>query len=490
MKVDLAFQLFGDQVIKGIFLHKEKINSVYRTVQPTEEFLLRFNRLIRVMTSRTSDTALRPKRGNQQFLEEFLNHLDAWEECTKTIGVKRVKQKLKLAHEVSGDADIFDATAVELAPSRPSQRIRTTAKCHQHPLKRFSGKTRQAACDNDHPHMPTFLQLYRMLSAYSLLAPPLFENREVIGEKPALGLSKFHKTFQKADSDSWHLEQLKANGPSGAKCVHEAIVEELKRKLDLQQKQTKKLEKQLEAVLGNKLPHLAPDQAMNAGHPDPRGNRWSDKTVQKALHVALEGDSVDGTFLKHLVFQAIKKSEAAGCHVDAVISDMGSGNKALWKCCGISATRAAEPVLTATGSATSLPMLPPVLKNVRGHLVKGQTISLSKETVDKYKLPTEKVSVEHIKRLVEEDQKRDLKLAPHLKAAYLELNHFDKMSVSSAVVVLNHSVGAAMQVLVKMELLPVDAVTTALVYADDVPLHWHGNEPIQGDLAQRSCSVS
>lgn len=78
--------------------------------------------------------------------------------------------------------------------------------------------------------------------------------------------------------------------------------------------------------------------------------------------------------------------------------------------------------------------------------------------------------MEHIKRLVEEDEKHDLKLAPHLKAAYLEPNHFDKMSVSSAVAVLNHSVGAAMRVLVRMGLLPVDALTTAW-FVEQV-FHW------------------
>lgn len=41
------------------------------------------------------------------------------------------------------------------------------------------------------------------------------------------------------------------------------------------------------SLAGNKVPHLAPDQVLNVGHPDSRGNRWSDKTVQKALQVRL-----------------------------------------------------------------------------------------------------------------------------------------------------------------------------------------------------------
>lgn len=54
MKVDLAFQLFSDQVIKGLYVHRKRIDSVYTNVQPTEEFVKRMNRLIRIMTSRIS----------------------------------------------------------------------------------------------------------------------------------------------------------------------------------------------------------------------------------------------------------------------------------------------------------------------------------------------------------------------------------------------------------------------------------------------------
>lgn len=53
------------------------------------------------------------------------------------------------------------------------------------------------------------------------------------------------------------LQEPSCTGTGGPRCVHEATIEELRRKLDLQQKQTRKLEKQLEAVLGECfiLPH-------------------------------------------------------------------------------------------------------------------------------------------------------------------------------------------------------------------------------------------
>lgn len=67
----------------------------------------------------------------------------------------------------------------------------------------------------------------------------------------------------------------------------------------------------------------------------------------------------------------------------------------------------------------------------------------------------------YIKELADIDAKHDLKLAPHLKPSHLDLKHFDKMDVSSAVAVLNHSVGAAMRVLVSLGQLDKEAITTA-----------------------------
>lgn len=72
-----------------------------------------------------------------------------------------------------------------------------TGKFNQDPIERFFGKIRQAGCQNDHPTMPTFLQLYKTLSLHSLLKPPMFGNCAVVeGEKPALDVSNFRSLFR------------------------------------------------------------------------------------------------------------------------------------------------------------------------------------------------------------------------------------------------------------------------------------------------------
>lgn len=43
-------------------------------------------------------------------------------------------------------------------------------------FQRFFGTIRQAAGANDHPGTPTFIQLYKLLSVYSILHPPKYGN--------------------------------------------------------------------------------------------------------------------------------------------------------------------------------------------------------------------------------------------------------------------------------------------------------------------------
>ncbi|KAH9384954.1 hypothetical protein HPB48_026985 [Haemaphysalis longicornis] len=83
IKVDIAFQLFRDQVIKALFIYREHIRSSYETVQPTEDFVKEMIRLIRVITSRTSQTALKPGSPNVRFLERFLEYLQESEQHAK-----------------------------------------------------------------------------------------------------------------------------------------------------------------------------------------------------------------------------------------------------------------------------------------------------------------------------------------------------------------------------------------------------------------------
>ncbi|XP_042146368.1 uncharacterized protein LOC121835887 [Ixodes scapularis] len=146
---------------------------------------------------------------------------------------------------------------------------------------------------------------------------------------------------------------------------------------------------------------------------------------------------------------------------------MGPGNQAIWKLCGIMATKHGRSNVSCPHPCDKgrrlyfLADVPHLLKNLRGHLVRGQEIFLDNATVRNHNLPTAKVSLEHVKKMCELDEQHKLKLLPGLKLKDLNPNHFEKMDVASAVALLNHSVGAAIRYLVSLQKLLKEALTTA-----------------------------
>ncbi|XP_077255585.1 uncharacterized protein LOC143893743 [Temnothorax americanus] len=59
-----------------------------------------------------------------------------------------------------------------------------SGKINQDNLEKFFGTIRQAAGSNDHPSCSTFLQLYKLLSVYSVIKPPIYGNCTVTDRKP------------------------------------------------------------------------------------------------------------------------------------------------------------------------------------------------------------------------------------------------------------------------------------------------------------------
>ncbi|KAH8035053.1 hypothetical protein HPB51_004294 [Rhipicephalus microplus] len=87
MKVNLAFTLFSDEVLKGMFLFTSDIDEISRSkLMPTVELVKRMSRLIAVMTSRCPREGLRPSSEKIAELEAFLLFMDHWEAAAKTAG--------------------------------------------------------------------------------------------------------------------------------------------------------------------------------------------------------------------------------------------------------------------------------------------------------------------------------------------------------------------------------------------------------------------
>ncbi|KAH8032437.1 hypothetical protein HPB51_025206 [Rhipicephalus microplus] len=82
---------------------------------------------------------------------------------------------------------------------------------NQDVLERFFGIIRLAGGQNEHPTMPTFLQLYNMLSVYSLLKPPKFGNcqTELGQEAPCLTLAELTSAFKDESPGKSKLQELR-----------------------------------------------------------------------------------------------------------------------------------------------------------------------------------------------------------------------------------------------------------------------------------------
>lgn len=136
--------------------------------------------------------------------------------------------------------------------------------------------------------------------------------------------------------------------------------------------------------------------------------------------------------------------------VVAVTSDMGSGNRAMWQHFDIYSGRYSrttnkiphppqpgEPIVFFAD-------VPHLIKNLNGHLVRGQTIVLPADVVTANNLTCPTVSLDPIRQLVEFQKNLTFKLVPKLRPELLDPNHFEKMKVSiysNEQVLLCYSIG-------------------------------------------------
>ena len=103
---------------------------------------------------------------------------------------------------------------------------------------------------------------------------------------------------------------------------------------------------------------------------------------------------------------------------------------------------------------------PHLLKNIRNALQKSDFV-LSQETVEKYKLKSNIVSLQHIRKLYEFDSARELKYAPRLTQDCFDVTGLNRMNVPLAKRLLSQEVGAGLQALVENFDYPQEYLTTA-----------------------------
>lgn len=153
------------------------------------------------------------REGSKDFsiLESTLQWLNNWE---KDVELGKVNPHNFLPKSNAEGMRVRILSTIQLSKYLLEQcgfKYLLTAKFNQDVLEKFFGVIRQANGQNDHPCLPTFLQLYNMLSIYSLVKLPKFGNCQVqISEEPRLlSLSDLTSAFQESAPLESRLEGLK-----------------------------------------------------------------------------------------------------------------------------------------------------------------------------------------------------------------------------------------------------------------------------------------
>lgn len=212
MRVKLATQVFSKSMADGLTYYNEiKVNSLWNCAG-TIEFTLRLNDLFDALNRRYPNEGIRHESSDLKMLARGIDLLNSWE-CELQNGT--ISNDMFLTHSTAQGLRVTLQSTIDLSVhllTKCSFNYVLSCKFNQDPIERFFGKVRQAAGENDHPDMPTFLQLYRTLTLYSLLKPPKFGNCEVQeNETSLLDFAAFKDVFQGKTMDTYkeHLDELR-----------------------------------------------------------------------------------------------------------------------------------------------------------------------------------------------------------------------------------------------------------------------------------------
>lgn len=178
-------------------------------------------------------------------------------------------------------------------------------------------------------------------------------------------------------------------------------------------------------------------------------------------------NSVNGVSLKPLILEILRWAKSIGLHVTCITSDMGSANLALFKSFGIVCSRFCTTVnriphpCEASRHLHFMYDVPHIIKNLWAAVVNGNAITLSENVVNRFRLPTNSVTADHIKSLLSFQAGKDLKLAPKLTNPVVNPSHFAKMRVAGALNFFSHSVSSGLRYLVDCEGYDQAHLTTA-----------------------------
>lgn len=179
----------------------------------------------------------------------------------------------------------------------------------------------------------------------------------------------------------------------------------------------------------------------------------------------ITGPCTNGSDMKRLALSTVQAATGVGLKVKAIVSDMGSNNKALWNALGVNVTRSDRNTSFTADDKETIHVFadaPHLLKNIRSAFL-SHVITLPEDICKEHDLPSKNVSSSYVKELweMEKNSKDGLRSLHHLHKEHLFPSHFSKMNVATAVQLFSLKTAAALEKGVRLRQIHKDALTTA-----------------------------
>ncbi|XP_029668203.1 uncharacterized protein LOC115238478 [Formica exsecta] len=174
MNVAMAFQVFSLEVATVIDLYKEKDERL-KDSGPTIAFIKRINKVIVAMTSRSPIEALKPDSESSKTISDFQEYLEEWHDKALENDWKFLSPGTYQGFQLTLKSTIGVTTYLT---ENCGYEYLMTLRLNQDALESMFGMYRDASGSSGHSDPLLFIQIYRLMSFYSLVKPPKGSNVE------------------------------------------------------------------------------------------------------------------------------------------------------------------------------------------------------------------------------------------------------------------------------------------------------------------------
>ncbi|KAL4143141.1 hypothetical protein QTP88_005505 [Uroleucon formosanum] len=207
---------FGNFLLVSILAHNHTMQDKehqhieeLKHSEETEKFTCIFNSVFDALNCRYPAEEIRSSCSKDiQVLEETTSWLNDWE---SHVIKGNIKKDEFLANSTANGLRITMKSTIDLLNfllQTCGFKYVLTNKMNQDRMEQFFGTTRQSIGPNDHPTCPSFLQVYKLLTMYSIIKPPKTGNCQILD--PSTFMIQLSHLFKNEPSERQiKIERLK-----------------------------------------------------------------------------------------------------------------------------------------------------------------------------------------------------------------------------------------------------------------------------------------